>query len=212
MKKIVFILLITCVSYSQLVRPFVGFGLSKRSGFENGGYVNLNTGAEFKPLSFLHPEIAINYHLGYLTQNNVSIDKDGKAVSLLDVEFNNLSFLLSPKIVFFKEEDSDNYFLLIPKFTISKISAEETFLDLVKSNSIDEIKKVSGWQNNIGIGLGFNYDFSKTHTNSIAFILSYDNIEMGDVFSILNHYNRNVSTKNVLNFGIHFYINPYSKK
>lgn len=210
--KNVFYFLFLVVSLStnaQRVRTFTGLGAYLDNDFKNSTFLEAKIGTEFKITYFLKPEIEINYQVGALHDIEIH-DSQGNLSNFFVKKVSAVNYGFCPKLSI---GDSDNekgtgHFLILPKYTISKIEARGNYTTINQSNlskSIEEKEIITKWEHSFGIGIGIDVGVSNNY-DTLALNLYYNGIDMGSALNSLKHNGTiKFSTKNVIGFGINYY-------
>jgi opacity protein-like surface antigen len=205
-----FLLLVVSLSTNaQHVRAFTGLGVYLDNDFNNSTFIGAKIGTEFKLTSFLKPELEINYQVGALKDVEIR-DSQGNLSNFFVKKVSAINYGFCPKIAI---GDSDNekgtgHFVILPRYSISKIEATGNYTIINQSNlskSIEEKEIITTWQHSLGIGIGIDVGVSNNY-DTIALNLYYNGIDMGNALNNLK-YNGTAkfSTKNVIGFGINYY-------
>lgn len=207
-----FLLLLTSVTYSQKIRGFGGFGVYLNRNFDNSGFASFNTGLEYKVNTFISPEIEFEYFIGALPDNTKE-DESGVETELLVRTVVSTNFSISPKIILGDEEDFI-HFQIIPIYNITNVVAKGSLYtlndkknDLIKSDT-DEYRET---RHSLGIGIGALFDLNEDSSQSLAFNVYYNNINMGNALTNLKFNKGIYSTNQSLGIGIKYYF-CFSKK
>lgn len=212
---ITFLLLCSLSVTAQRVKPFAGFSLYLDTDFEQSGFVGANLGVEFKIKHYFKPEIETSILFGRI-QNRTLKDGLGNDSDLFVSNVYAINFSFSPKICLGDEQESGTSFVSIrPKYNFSRIQSNGSHFIIDKDNplkSVEEKDEYIEWRHSFGIGLGFDLYLSDNNSNSIAFILYYQGIEMGNALSKLKFSTLNYATKDVLGLGITYYIGIKNKE
>ena len=210
--KYVFYFLLFVVSLStnaQRVRAFTGLGVCLDNDFNNSTFLEAKIGTEFKITSFLKPEIEINYQIGALQDVEIR-DSQGNLSNFFVKKVSSINYGFCSKISI---GDSDNekgtgHFLILPRYSISKIEAAGNYTTINQSNlskSIEEKEIITKWEHSLGIGIGIDVGVSNNY-DILALNLYYNGIDMGNALNSLKHNGTaKFSTKNVIGFGINYY-------
>lgn len=212
---IIYLLLCSLSVNAQQVKPFAGFSLYLHNEFKQSGFGGVNLGAEFKIKNYFKPEIETSILFGRI-QNRTLKDGLGNDSDLFISEVYSINFSFTPKICLGDEQESGTSFVsILPKYNFSRIQSNGSHFIIDKHNPLksDEKRdKYLEWRHSFGIGLGFNLYLSDTNSNSIAFILYYQGIEMGNALSTLKFSTLDHETKDVLGIGITYYLGAKNKE
>jgi hypothetical protein len=199
---------------AQRIKPFGGFSLYRNVGFENSAYGGVHAGAEFKINKYIRPEIETSFLFGKL-ENSSKLDDIGNVTDLFERKVHSINFSFSPKISLGENDEGDSYISIRPKYNFSKIQASGTHSIVNQSNPTKSVQiqdNYTEWLHSLGIGIGFHIYVSDKNSNTIAFILYYQGIQMGNALSQLKFSNENYTTKDVLGIGVTYYIGVKNKE
>lgn len=210
-----FLLLLISTSLNAQVRAFVGASYFRHTDFEANGYVEGLAGLEVKVFKFLKPELAVSYYFGRL-QDNTKIDALGNVISIGETKAEALNFSFVPKICISCGESSagDGLFQIMPRYSISKIEAQEKFTTVNQNNpsqSITNKQTVTEWQHSIGIGVGVDIMLSDKNYDSLAINLYYTGIDMGKAINQVERTNTRYDSR-TLGAGMNYYFGFKKKK
>ncbi|MCV9928936.1 hypothetical protein OIU83_14795 [Flavobacterium sp. LS1R49] len=211
-----FLFIITVLKGNAQIRPFIGGAVYLHSDFEKSSFGSFSLGSEFKIIKFLRPEIEISYMFG-TPEDAVSLDDKGLTISTSTKFVSAINYSFCPKIVIGDYEEDSGYIQILPKYSFSRIEARR---DLASRNPADLTNPIivrqnaSDTQHSLGIGVGYMLNFSGDYSNSLAFNLYYNGINLGKALNELksNPNSSNYSTQDVLGFGINFYLGLKKKK
>jgi hypothetical protein len=212
--KVILFLLVSNSILAQNVRPLFGLGYNWRVGFSTNAYYNINTGLE---LSFkkdiIRPEVEVSYFLGGF-DDKTNYDNQGILIYAFSENFTALNFVLCPKIILFRDEDTNYYVQLLPKYNLTKVEVISEYLLVDQNNNANfsvTREVIPKTLQSFGFGAGLVADFSKKKSDSIAFNLYYHHIDFGQVLSLPNHSRKYYNTKDVLAFEVIYYFNLRKK-
>lgn len=199
-----------CFSYSQKVSGFAGFGIYLDRSLDNSGFYSINGGLELKLIDNLKPEVEFNYFFG-AAQDRTKEDENGFETERLVRTMSAANISLSPKIIIGDKENNIR-FQILPKYNFTKVFAKGTLFtyDNAKAEHINtDSDKTSEIRHSIGVGVGFIFDFSDKKTQSLAFNLYYNNIDIASALNNLKFGNANYNTQQSLGLGIIYYFGLY---
>ncbi len=202
------------IIHAQRIKPFGGFSLYRDVGFENSGYGGVHAGAEFKINKYIRPEIETSFIFGNL-ENSSKLDDIVNVTDLFERKVYAINFSFSPKISLGDNDEGDSFISIRPKYNFSKIQASGTHIVVNQSNpakSVQTQNNYTEWRHSLGIGIGFHIYVSEKNSNTLAFILYYQGIQMGNALSQLKFSNENFTTKDVLGIGVTYYIGGKNKE
>jgi hypothetical protein len=213
MKKIILftLLVISMNTKAQTVRGFGGFSGYLGAILDKSLFVGVNCGAEFKIKRYIKPEIEFN--VLYVPVDDVELRSDqGNAKSIFRRSAHSLNFNFCPKICIGNNGENDTYFVILPKYSFSKVTAAGEFITL-NANDIKTTTKetISDWQHSLGIGLGLDISVSNDNTDSLCLNIYYQNVDMGKALNELNHTGSRFFIKNSLGAGLNYYFS-FKKK
>lgn len=214
MKKILgLFFLISFGTYAQKIRPFVGVSAYIDTDFNKSFFGDLKAGAEYKLAYYLKPEIEISYMFGVLEELTDRND-EGLVLSEYSKKVSAINYSFCPKIILGnKNGDGSGYLQILPKYTYSSIQATGNRVSRNPSNlskPIEEKEKVSDNQHSFGIGLGYVTDLSDDNSQSLAFNIYFNNIDLGNALNMLKQ-DRKFNTQNVIGLGVNYYF-TFKKK
>ncbi|MEO8239777.1 MAG: hypothetical protein ABI793_06145 [Flavobacterium sp.] len=187
---ILFILLTALNSSAQKLRPFVGTGAfvhlySFEKDLQSSPALSLSAGLEYKVISFLSPEIEINYMFGKF-KNKTDSNQTGSLSTVSDKSFSTVNFSFCPKILLGScDKSSCTYLQILPKYMLSLINVTETKGNNTLGSPMTE-RSLSVWQHNIGLGVGLVINFDTWYSNSLAINMCYNTIRVSKPFDQLN--------------------------
>jgi hypothetical protein len=193
LKKIFFILFILLISFnssSQKLRPFVGTGAfvhlySFEKDLQSSPALSLSAGLEYRLISFLSPEIEVNYMFGKF-KNKTDSNGTGSPSIGSDKNFSTVNFTFCPKILLGNcDKSSCAYLQILPKYMFSFIDVTETKGNNTLGSPMTE-RSLSVWQHNIGLGVGLVINFDTWYSNSLAINMCYNSIRVSGPFDQLN--------------------------
>lgn len=199
---------------AQRIKPFGGFSLYRNVGFKNSSYVGVHAGTEFRINTYIRPEIETSVLFGNL-ENSSKLDNLENVTDLFERKVYSINFSFSPKINLGDNDEGDSFISIRPKYNFSKIQASGTHIIVNQSNpskSVQVQDSYTEWRHSLGIGLGFHIYVSEKNTDTLAFILYYQGIQMGNALSKLKFSNENYTTKDVLGIGVTYYIGGKNKE
>lgn len=199
---------------AQLIKPFGGFSLYRNVVFKNSGYAGVHAGVEFRINKYIRPEIETSVLLGNL-ESPSKLDNLGNVTDLFERKVHSINFSFSPKISLGDNDEGDSFISIRPKYNFSQIQASGTHIIVNQSNptkSVQTQDKYTEWRHSLGIGIGFHIYVSEKNTDTVAFILYYQGIQMGNALSQLQFSNENFTTKDVLGIGVTYYIGTKNKE
>ncbi|MBF7093447.1 hypothetical protein IUY40_18095 [Flavobacterium sp. ALJ2] len=212
----IFVFMFSVSILAQRVRPFIGGIVYLHGDFEKSTFGNFSLGSEIKVVKFFRAEIEVSYMFGRL-EDAVSRDEKGITMSVSEKSASAMNYSFCPKIVIGDYEEDSGYIQILPRYTFSRIEAKKELTsrnpaDL--SKPIKERKNASDTQHSLGIGVGYIYNFPGEYQNSIGFNLYYNGVDLGNALNKLktNPDSYNYSTKDVIGFGINFYLGLKKKK
>jgi hypothetical protein len=214
MKKIIlFILLVISINTkAQTVRGFGGFSAYLGAILDKSLFVGVNCGAEFKIKRYIKPEIEFN--VLYVPVDDVELHSDqGNAKSIFRRSASALNLNFCPKICIGNNGENDTYFVILPKYSFSKVTATGEFITS-NANDIKTTTKetIVDWQHSLGIGIGLDISVSNDNTDSLCLNIYYQNVDMGESLNQLNHRgSSDFFIKNSLGAGLNYYFS-FKKK
>ena len=205
---IVFVLMTASNSNAQKIRPFVGAGAflhlySFEKDLQSSPAISFSAGSEYKVISFLSPEIEVNYMFGKF-KDRADLNKTVNTINTSDRSFSTVNFSFTPKILLrgdCEESSSCAYVQILPKYMVSLIDITETKGNNTIGSPQTE-KSLSVWKQNFGLGVGLVINFNTWYSNSLAINLCYNTIRVSEAFDQLNSSTQ--KTDNVGVYGIEF--------
>jgi hypothetical protein len=197
---------------AQSVRGFGGFSVYLGGLLDKSIFVGVNCGAEFKIKRYIKPEIEFN--VLFVPIDDVEFYSDqGNLKSIFRRSANSLNFNFCPKICIGNNGENDTYFVILPKYSFSKVKAVGEFATL-NANDIKTTTKeiIIDWQHSLGIGIGLDISVSNDNTDSLCLNIYYQNVDMGKALNELNHSGSSkFFIKNSLGAGLNYYFS-FKKK
>lgn len=187
---VLFILIITLNSNAQKIRPFVGAGAfvhlySFEKDLQSSPALSLSAGSEFRAISFLSPEIEVNYMFGKFKDRN-DLNEIENIRNASDRSFSVVNFSFCPKILLGDSDSSSSTYLqILPKYIFSLIDVKETKGNNTLGSPLTE-RSLSVWKHNIGLGIGLVINFDTWYSNSLAINACYNTICVSEPFDKLN--------------------------
>ncbi len=214
MKNILIFLLLSLGTNAQKIRPLFGVSYYIDSSFEKSAFRDIKLGVEYELAYFSRPEIEVNYMFGDL-ETYTNRDNTGLLISEYSKNVSAINYSFCPKIILGnKSRDNFGYLHILPKYTYSNIEANSSIVYIDPSNLNKYVEKKERTSNNrhsFGIGLGCVLDFSEDNTQSCAFNIYFNNLDLGSVLNMPGE-NYRYSTKDVIGFGVNYYYSFKKKK
>ncbi len=191
---------------AQLIRPFIGGSLYLQWDFEKSKYAGVNAGAEFKIAPYFMPEAECSYYFGSI-EDASRYNSELVETSLYIRSVSALNFSFCPKICLGNKNDGTNYVVILPRYTLSKISAEGSFSKYNESdNTVVTDESQTDIQHSLGLGIGINVFLSSETSSSLCLILYYNGVNMGKVINELGHSSGyEFNSNGVLGAGFNYY-------
>jgi hypothetical protein len=214
MKRIIlFVLLVISMNAkAQTVRGFGGFSAYLGAILDKSIFVGVNCGAEFKIKRYIKPEI--EFSVLFVPVDDVELYSDqGNIKSIFRRSANALNFNFCPKICIGNNGENDTYFVILPKYSFSKVTAVGEFATLNANDTKTTTEEtIVDWQHSLGIGIGLDISVSADNTDSLCLNIYYQNVDMGKALNELNHSGSSkFFIKNSLGAGLNYYFS-FKKK
>lgn len=218
MKKLIvsLFILVTITLNAQNIRGFGEVATYLDKELYASGFAKVAIGAEYKINQTLRPEIETSFYFGALNDFENS-NSQNQLVDNLKRYFTSFTVSLCPKICIGDKENETNvgFFQIVPRYSISKITARGSLLTINQSDSSKSTKEIDTFseiRHSLGIGIGVYVNLSEKTSDGLALNLYYDGIDFGNSLTNLKFTQGKYTTKNVLGLGINYYFGFVKKK
>lgn len=111
----------------KILEVFGGFSVNLGGLLEKSIFVGVSCGAEFKIKRFIKPEIEFNTL--FIPIDDVELRDDQSNIKdIFRRSAHALNFNFCPKICLGNNGENDTYFVILPKYTFSKVEAKANIL------------------------------------------------------------------------------------
>lgn len=219
MKKIIILVLLFLpqIVNTQIIRGYGTINTHLTGGFERKSIVNFGVGLELKVFEFLRTEIEASYYLGTL-ENIETTNSDYVATNFLTRYVTAINYSLSPKFLIDISQEDDIgivYLQIIPKYNLTNITAKGSFFSLNNNNSgfnVTDSDTFNEIRRSFGIGFGIMVKLLGNRSDSFAFNLYYNNVDIGNAINKLKFSTTSLKTNNAIGVGINYYFGFIKKK